>query len=190
MKFFGLKRNFFFFKVAFFRLQHLALQKKRVTWELERHRRHTEKLQNVLVQTLKPRTKPFFDVFWWETLFFATKKPFSLVQHLVRPIKRLYREFYYHRIHTVKSRTVLVQTWKPQQPNFWKFLGPIRIFSLKISIFYFHHILYFKNYRSFVSLSFIGVKQSKSGAFWCRPENRKKPPSSDVLRPKMQFSSL
>ena len=162
---------------------------------------------------------------------------FSLLQHIARPIKRPSCEFHYHRVHAVKFRNVLLQTWKPPKNPFWcffwarnehfchiiaffivatpcganwtafwwvsassnphkkirkRFSADIRtqnktifwqswvrkeIFFSQNSVFYFHCTFYFPFHGCSVKLSIIGIIQWKFHDFWCRPENRKNPPS-------------
>ena len=67
---------------------------------------------------------------------FPHKVIFLLSQHLVHLIWRLDFDVEHHLSHTVKFRSLLVQTWKPMKPIFLTFFGPKRkLFSHKFIFF-------------------------------------------------------
>ena len=82
-----------------------------------------------------------------------------------------------------------MQTWETEKKTFFDILwSETKYIFPKNSTFYFHCTFYFQFCGRSVGLSLIWIIQCKSDAFWYRPENRKNPPSFDVLRPKTQFS--
>ena len=80
----------------------------------------------------KNKKNHFLTIYGTKRKFFATIRPFSLLQNLARPTRCPSHEVHYRHFHTVKIRTVSVQTWKRQEPIFWTFLGPRRNFFWKV----------------------------------------------------------
>ena len=71
----------------------------------------------------------FFDVFFGtKRIFFQTKRAFLSWEHLVNSIERQSCVFEHHLSHTVKLRSVLVQTSTPQETQFFEDFGSKRNF--------------------------------------------------------------
>ena len=109
-----------------------------VSWVSVSSRKKAIKFRSVLMQTWKTQQKNLFRCFFWpKTKFSALQLPFLMLQHLVHPTGRLFCDSEYLWWDTVNFRIVLVRTWKPQKPIFFRPLAQNEYFLHKVAFFVF-----------------------------------------------------
>ena len=98
---------------------------------------------------LKNPKKNFFDVFFSAQYdFCALQLPFLMQQHLVHPIGRLSCDFECLWCGTVKFRSVLVRTWKPQKPRFCVFWPKYVFFRIKLPFSFLVYLIHSSGQQS------------------------------------------
>ena len=115
LKIFGVKRNLFPYKFAFFNVVTLNRFSGQLSCCFDYHRRHTTNLRNVSVQTLKPKTKPFFDVFSYKRQFLFEKIAFFIV---AAPCAINWASISWFSASSELCGENAKQTWKPQKTLF------------------------------------------------------------------------
>ena len=165
--------------LSFLLSQHVLHLIWRLRCEFEHHLIHTVNFRSLLVHTWNPQKPTFLTFFGQKRKIFPHKVIFMLSQHLVHLIWRLDFDVELHLSHTVKFRSLLVQTWKPMKPIFLTFFGPKRKLFLH-------------------KVPFINATSCKSNSVaiqwvWASSESYSKNPkrfSADMITSKSHFLTL